>query len=110
MENIPVGLSTTVIGVTIVFAVLIIISLMLSLLKLGSVKNNEKPAVKATVAAPIPIPEPEPEITGESPELIAVITAAIAASLNQSADTLVVRSLRKASPWVESARKEGSPV
>ena len=77
----------TVMSMAIVFAVLIFISLIISCFK--KKKKEEKPAETVVAAAPVV----EENLTDDL-ELVAVITAAIAAaSENESTDGLVVRSI-----------------
>lgn len=85
----------TIMSMSIVFLVLIFISLLISCFKfiglIGKGKADKSPvAVAATPAAPVS----EPEDLTDDLELVAVITAAIAAaSETESADGLVVRSI-----------------
>ena len=53
-------------------------------------------AAPAPAAAPVAAPAAEEEELVDDLELVAVITAAIAASTNTSTDSLVVRSIRRA--------------
>ncbi len=94
----------TLMGMGTVFAVLIFISFLIGLFKYiheWEEKNKKKdaPAPAAPVPAPAPIEEEEELV--DDLELVAVITAAIAASENTSADGLVVRSIKRApvSKW-----------
>lgn len=86
----------TLLGMGTVFMVLVFISYIISLLqhvnKIGAKKEPEKTSSEQT-AAPA-VEEPEEDETDDC-ELVAVITAAIAASEGTSADGLVVRSIRK---------------
>lgn len=80
---------------SIVFLVLIFISLLISCFKFIGLVGKGK-AVKAPVAvtAPVAPAASEPENLVDDLELVAVITAAIAAaSETESADGLVVRSI-----------------
>ena len=85
----------TIMSMSIVFLVLIFISLLISCFKciglIGTGKADKSPvAVAAAPAAPVS----EPEDLTDDLELVAVITAAIAAaSETESADGLVVRSI-----------------
>ncbi|MDD3217940.1 MAG: OadG family transporter subunit [Lachnospiraceae bacterium] len=92
----------TLIGVAIVFIILIFLSLLISLFKyvnkIGKKKETEPAQTKAPVAAPVAAPVVEEELTDDL-ELVAVITAAIAASENTSADGFVVRSIKRANKW-----------
>ena len=98
----------TLIGMGTVFVVLIFISFIISLFKYISVYENRKKEQKEDTAsvgvdnaiAQIVSNEEQDEEVDDL-ELVAVITAAIAASENTSTDGLVVRSIRK----VNSRRK-----
>lgn len=89
----------TLMGMGTVFVVLILISLIISCFKF--VNKWEEGRRKAPEPAPTPVPvEAEPveeeEDLSDDLELVAVITAAIAASEDTPADGLVVRSIRRA--------------
>lgn len=89
----------TLMGMGTVFVVLILISLIISCFKF--VNKWEEGRRKAPEPAPTPVPvEAEPveeeEDLSDDSELVAVITAAIAASEDTPADGLVVRSIRRA--------------
>ena len=91
----------TVLGMGTVFVVLIFISFIISLFKYISVFENRKKEQKEDTAsvgvdnAIAQIVSNEEENVEDDLELIAVITAAIAASEGTSTDGLVVRSIRK---------------
>lgn len=96
----------TLMGMGTVFCVLIFISLLIACFKFinaWETKNRNKGgAPAAAVPAPVAVPAPAAtENLVDDLELVAVITAAIAASENTSADGLVVRSIRRApiSKW-----------
>jgi sodium pump decarboxylase gamma subunit len=94
----------TLLGMGTVFLVLIFLSLLISGFKFINIaeqkfkaKNAPAPAAAAaapavTAAAPV---EEEEELVDDL-ELVAVITAAIAAATNSSTDGLVVRSIKRA--------------
>lgn len=90
----------TVMGVGTVFAVLIFLIMIISLFKyvnkIGA--KEEKPAAPKAAPAPAPALAPAPvveEDLTDDLELVAVISAAIAASENTSTDSFVVRSIKK---------------
>ncbi len=91
-EAISEGLAVTGVGLTIVFSVLIILMIVLVLMKKifykepKQVKTEVKPEI---VTAPAPVKAQNDE------ELIAVLTAAIAASLNTSTYNLKIKSYRR---------------
>lgn len=101
------GIVVAIIGISLVVTVLCVIALILSLFAVfNKPKEVKETAVsQAPKAEPVKIAEPTLK-TADDLELIAVITAAIAQSMNKTADDLVVRSLRKVSPWNEQARSE----
>ena len=94
----------TIMGLGIVFLVLIFLCFIISLFKhvnkaVSRQEKKEEP-VKAA-PAPAPVAEIQEEDLTDDLELVAVITAAIAASQQTSADGFVVRSIKKAnrSKW-----------
>lgn len=97
-ENMAKAAMNTLMGMGTVFAVLIFISLLIGCFKYISVFENKMKAKKAPAEAPAPaapVQEEEEELVDDL-ELVAVITAAIAASTNSSTDGLVVRSIKRA--------------
>jgi sodium pump decarboxylases, gamma subunit len=90
------ALENTVMGISIVFCMLLLISFIISLLKLVNKVDQKKPEVKAPEAPAVAQADEETDDT----ELVAVITAAIyayeqAMGNDVPADGLVVRSIRK---------------
>lgn len=97
----------TILGLCIVFCVLIIISLLISLFryiqpiqdaitKKIEARKAEKNAQPIEEATPVAEPETVPETQAvDDLELVAVISAAIAAYTGTSADGFVVRSIRR---------------
>ena len=95
------------IGIGTVFAVLIFISLIIACFKFihkwetGKAAKKEAPAQSAPAApAKAPAPAASADLSGDA-ELVAVITAAIAAYEGTSSNGLVVRSIRR----VQSSRR-----
>lgn len=86
------GVKALVCGMTTVFVVLIVIALVIDLFKYIKPKKNESKHEHTEVVAMVEKTEPQKQ---DDLELIAVITAAIAASLNTTSDNLVVTSFRK---------------
>ena len=91
----------TVMGVGIVFLALLFLSFLIGRLHIIPDLIEKKEAEKAPVtpAAPAPVAAPaveEEEDLMDDLELVAVITAAIAASETTSGDGFVVRSIKKA--------------
>ncbi len=94
------GLQVTVVGLAIVFAVLIILMLVLMAFKMifyKTPKNEVKQqALPASESKALPQAAPKPETTEiDEGELIAVLTAAIAASLNTSTYNLNIKSYKR---------------
>lgn len=91
----------TLIGMGSVFAVLILLAFIISLFKYVSVFENRGKAKKDAAekaAAPAPAPvAPAAPAPADDLQLIAVITAAIAAAEGTSADGFVVRSIKRRS-------------
>ena len=92
-----------IIGIGTVFAVLIFISLLIACFKFihkwetgQKAKAEPAPAAPAPVkaAAPVPAPAAGQDLMGDA-ELVAVISAAIAAYEGTSSNGLVVRSIRR---------------
>ncbi|MCH5212567.1 MAG: OadG family protein [Oscillospiraceae bacterium] len=93
-EAFGMGGETVVIGLSIVFGVLLILMIVLYLF---GVIFNKKPKT-ATTPAQETVPEPEVQaevVEEDEEELIAVLTAAIAASLNTSTYNLQIKSYRR---------------
>ncbi len=89
----------TLMGVGTVFVVLIFLILVISLFKyvnlIGKKKEEAPKAVAKPAPAPVPKAAPVEENLTDDLELVAVISAAIAASENTSTDSFVVRSIKK---------------
>lgn len=112
VTTMPEALINTALGMGTVFIVLVLISFIIYLLKFipslldGSSKKQETPVPKA---APVPRPVPKAPSTPDAKpvqqetddtQLVAVITAAIVAAMEQegtpvAADGLVIRSIKK---------------
>ena len=93
------GLRVTASGLIIVFSVLVILMVVLVLMKKIFYKEPEN-AVKTEKAVPVvektvPAPAPVQNTPADDGELIAVLTAAIAASLNTSTYNLQIKSYRR---------------
>lgn len=98
------AMMNTFLGMGTVFCVLIFISLIISLFTFipkiqDALAKRKETEVKETVTAPAaPVTTEEPPVVEmDDLELIAVITAAIAASSGMSEDDFVVRSIRRTS-------------
>ncbi|MDY3250973.1 MAG: OadG family protein [Candidatus Choladocola sp.] len=91
----------TLMGIGIVFVTLLFLSFLISKLHIipdmiEGRKKAEAPAPAPAPAAPVAEPAVVEEDLTDDLELVAVITAAIAASENTSSDGFVVRSIKKA--------------
>ncbi len=102
------GLAYTVMGILIVFLILVIIMAVIKAMALFSgekkAENKQTPLAKENAEVQSAIEEPE---TDDS-ELVAVITAAIAAMTGDNASGFVVRSYKKVSggAWNKAGRHE----
>lgn len=106
-EALAMGGETTVIGLAIVFSVLIILMIVLMLFKVIFYKDpakSKKAEVKTEVkTTPVKADVPEMDET----ELIAVLTAAVAASLNTSTYNLQIKSYRRTDNKMPAWNKAG---
>ena len=94
------GLSTFLIGIVIVFAILILLIFIINAISkvVAAIENTGKGAqvsVQSKQAEPVLVATPIIEKKTDDLELVAVITAVIAASMGTTTDKLQVRSLRK---------------
>ncbi len=105
-EALSTGGLTTVVGLGIVFGVLLILMIVLCLFKVifykdpAKVKKAEAPVVEE-------VTETVKEETQDKGELIAILTAAVAASLNTSTYNLQIKSYRRVKDNRPSWNKEG---
>lgn len=112
MEWLAEGLMVTVLGICTVFVVLIFISLILTAFGKLNIDSDNKKSDEKLEIKPVPgITDLPDEKVNDDLELIAVITAAIAAQEcangnNISPDKLVVRSLRRVNTWNREAIHE----
>lgn len=106
LENLESAALNTVLGMGTVFVVLIFIAFIISLFKfihkaeqsMADRKFRKETQQQAQSAAqPAAVTQSESEVSEEVDdlELVAVITAAVAASMNTSVDNLVVRSIKR---------------
>ncbi len=107
-EALTMGGLTTVVGLGIVFGVLLILMIVLNLFKFIFAREPKK--VKKTVenqkveTAPVVAEETD---AFDDEELIAVLTAAVAASLNTSTYNLQIKSYRRVDDKRPSWNREG---
>lgn len=106
LEQASISGQVMAIGLVVVFAALALLILLINVM--SRVMQEKKapapvPAVQAPVApAPAPAPAVEP---GIDPEVLAVISAAIAA-YDKTGKSLVVRAIRRKGSWNRAAREE----
>lgn len=94
------GISVFLVGITMVFIALAILILLITVVgKIVTSFENKKEAAKPSTGPVVPVVVQEPvqaqEVSVDELELVAVITAAIAASMGTTTDKLRVRSLRQ---------------
>ena len=90
--------TVVLIGMGTVFVALVGLSLILSVFTLVSRKKAGKPAKAPAPAAAAPAKAPA--VSGVAPELVAVITAAVAAASGKSARDIRIARIAPASPGV----------
>ena len=84
-----VGLKVAVVGMLVVFFGLLILITCISVMHALMTRKTEKPAAAPAAAAPAPAPAaprtyvPGPELKDKSPELYAVITAAVSEEMRK---------------------------
>lgn len=104
------GLLITALGMGVTFAALIALSFMLDLLRILFYKDPSKNKVVEVKEEPAAPQESEVVEEKEDEELIAVISAAIAASLNTSTHNIIVRNITRvqdnAPAWNKAGRLE----
>ncbi|NBI06524.1 OadG family protein [Senegalia massiliensis] len=107
------GLIVTVFSMAIVFATLVVISLILTGFKSAFYKEEKKEPVKKGVL-PVnenTVVENTEEIVDNDEELVSVIAAAISAATGQSVENIYIRNIKRvsqASPvWAMAGRQEG---
>lgn len=112
-EALSKGLETTVIGLIIVFAVLLVLMIVLKIMEKIFYKPDSKNEAKVQMPKQEKI-EKAPEFVKpittdveDEEELIAVLTAAIAASLNTSTYNLKIKSYRRVSGNAPAWKRAG---
>lgn len=114
MDTLIFGLTVALIGMAIVFAGLVVLIGLVKLLVLatgniGKPKQEKKAAEPAPAPVAAPVAEAAAPAAGTDDELIAVITAAIAAMMDGDNSGFVVRRVRRVSntpAWSKSGREE----
>lgn len=110
-EAMATGGVVTLTGLLIVFSVLIILMLVMMLMKKIFYKENTPAKTEMPVPAPAAAPAPAPvQAQANDAELVAILTAAIAASLNTSTYNLKIKSYRRigntAPAWNKAGRRD----
>ena len=109
MDNFLGSLAVTLIGLVGVFVILIILTAMAKLLVFAGKSGSRKQESSALTSA-APAAQQQIQAQGISPEVVAVISAAIAAYSRQTGQSgLVVRSIRRtqhAPAWNQAGRNE----
>ena len=106
------GLAYTVMGILIVFLILVIIMTVIKAMALFSgekkAKNKQAPLMQQAPVQKAPEKASENAPETDELELVAVITAAIAAMTGESTSDFVVRSYKKVSgnAWNKAGRRE----
>ncbi len=102
------GLAYTVMGILVVFMILVIIMLVIKAMALLSGESKPKKAAVETKVVETPVAEPVVTQTTDDSELIAVITAAIAATMGGNTSGFVVRSYKTVSgdAWNKAGRMD----
>lgn len=104
-EIIANGIVITIEGVLVVFSILILIMLTIYAMSLFSGEKKAKKTVEPVKAEPVP--ETAIEETVDEYELIAVLTAAVAACMGTSSSSVNIRSYKKvSSAWGNAAKRE----
>ena len=98
MNNLTLGLSTTAIGMLVVFFGLAILIGCIYLLTAITRRGKKEQPKKEAEAAPAVQEAPEAEDETDDSELVAVISAAIAAVWDKQSSTFVVRRVRRVQP------------
>ena len=106
-EALSFGGLTAVTGMSIVFGVLVVLMIVLYLFKLIFYKNPKKTAKPVEEVKETPVVETKAEDDVDDDELIAVLTAAVAASLNTSTYNLNIKSYRRINDVRPAWNKQG---
>ena len=106
-EALSFGGLTAVTGLSIVFGVLVVLMIVLYLFKLIFYKDPKKTAKPVEVVKETPVVETKAEDDVDDDELIAILTAAVAASLNTSTYNLNIKSYRRIDDVRPAWNKQG---
>ena len=106
-EALSFGGLTAVTGMSIVFGVLVVLMIVLYLFKLIFYKDSKKTAMPIEDVKETPVVETKAEDDVDDDELIAILTAAVAASLNTSTYNLNIKSYRRINDVRPAWNKQG---
>ena len=106
-EALSFGGLTAVTGMSIVFGVLVVRMIVLYLFKLIFYKDSKKTAKPVEDVKETPVVETKAEDDVDDDELIAILTAAVAASLNTSTYNLNIKSYRRINDVRPAWNKQG---
>lgn len=107
-EALAEGLQVTGVGLIIVFSVLIILMLVMMAMKVIFYKED-KPQKKSEPKAKAPENKPAPapvQAKTDDSELIAVLTAAVAACMDVPVSSLNIKSYKKVSAWNKASVRD----
>lgn len=113
-EALSTGLLTTIVGMVIVFAILVLLTFCMYGLKLFAGKGPEAEAASKPAPPPPvetePVSPPVPEVKQDDGAIIAVIAAAIAAYTGNRVSDIKVSSIRRVASvetgWAAQARRD----
>lgn len=108
MNELVFGLSVAAIGITVVFAGLVLLIFCVKLITLISTERKAKQQAAPVVAEPVEAPVIEEVPQGIAPETIAAITAAVAAVWEGDTGFVVrrVRRVHNAAAWNRAGRED----
>ena len=108
MGTLTFGLSVSVVGILVVFAGLILLILFLKLFELIFKERKKKPAEPVEQAPVSVLPAQPAQPDAVSPEVIAVITAAVSAVWQENTGFIVrrVRRIHSAPAWNRAGRDD----
>lgn len=105
------SLITTILGMGITFIVLALLwGLITVMTKVLNISDKPQKTISVTPAAPAAVSGQQKDQEAEGTSLIAVITAAIAASLQRPVQTIFVKNIRRSTDnmpsWARAAKQE----
>ena len=110
MEDFLFSLSVAAIGMLVVFSGLVLLIVCITVItKISTIGAKKKEAPKAVSTTPVPAAQPAPIVQeGISPEVVAAITAAIAAVWQSDAGFRVrhIKRVNNAAAWNRAGRED----